>query len=213
MVKVTLRRSPIGADRSASAQTLRGLGLTRVGKTVIVQDDAADARHDRARSRTWSRWRAETMDLERSRTRRRERADAQARSAAVPAPGTARPRAAATRAAARARAATRPPGYEGGQMPLQRRLPKRGFRNPFRARVRDRQPRPARRALRRRRGGRSRRRCAARGLVRGAASRSSCSARATLTQGAHRQGARLQRSRRKQRIDAAGGSAEVIDGA
>ncbi len=25
------------------------------------------------------------------------------------------------------------PGYEGGQMPLQRRLPKRGFVNPFRA--------------------------------------------------------------------------------
>jgi large subunit ribosomal protein L15 len=25
-----------------------------------------------------------------------------------------------------------PPGYEGGQMPLQRRLPKRGFRNRFR---------------------------------------------------------------------------------
>lgn len=25
-----------------------------------------------------------------------------------------------------------PPGYEGGQMPLQRRIPKRGFRNPFR---------------------------------------------------------------------------------
>ncbi len=25
-----------------------------------------------------------------------------------------------------------PPGYEGGQMPLQRRLPKRGFYNPFR---------------------------------------------------------------------------------
>src|SRR3954452_23776376 len=27
-----------------------------------------------------------------------------------------------------------PPGYEGGQMPLQRRLPKRGFRNPTRER-------------------------------------------------------------------------------
>ncbi len=27
---------------------------------------------------------------------------------------------------------TRSPGYEGGQMPLQRRLPKRGFKNPFR---------------------------------------------------------------------------------
>ena len=25
-----------------------------------------------------------------------------------------------------------PPGFEGGQMPLKRRLPKRGFRNPFR---------------------------------------------------------------------------------
>lgn len=25
-----------------------------------------------------------------------------------------------------------PPGYEGGQTPLQRRLPKRGFKNPFR---------------------------------------------------------------------------------
>ncbi|MCY0864156.1 MAG: 50S ribosomal protein L15, partial [Sulfobacillus sp.] len=24
------------------------------------------------------------------------------------------------------------PGFEGGQMPLQRRLPKRGFKNPFR---------------------------------------------------------------------------------
>ncbi len=29
---------------------------------------------------------------------------------------------------------TTPPGYEGGQMPLQRRLPKRGFRNPTRQR-------------------------------------------------------------------------------
>ena len=26
----------------------------------------------------------------------------------------------------------RSPGFEGGQMPLQRRLPKRGFKNPFR---------------------------------------------------------------------------------
>ncbi|MEW6054498.1 MAG: 50S ribosomal protein L15 [Nitrospirota bacterium] len=27
---------------------------------------------------------------------------------------------------------TKGPGFEGGQMPLQRRVPKRGFRNPFR---------------------------------------------------------------------------------
>ena len=41
------------------------------------------------------------------------------------------------------------PRFEGGQMPLQRRLPKRGFRNPFRARVQHRQSRPARGGLRR----------------------------------------------------------------
>jgi large subunit ribosomal protein L15 len=28
-----------------------------------------------------------------------------------------------------------PPGFEGGQMPLKRRVPKRGFRNPFRKSV------------------------------------------------------------------------------
>ncbi len=28
-----------------------------------------------------------------------------------------------------------PPWFEGGQMPLQRRLPKRGFRNPFRLKI------------------------------------------------------------------------------
>ena len=27
------------------------------------------------------------------------------------------------------------PGFEGGQMPLSRRLPKRGFRNPFRKKI------------------------------------------------------------------------------
>src|SRR6266567_9100369 len=27
------------------------------------------------------------------------------------------------------------PGFEGGQMPMQRRLPKRGFRNPFRVQM------------------------------------------------------------------------------
>jgi large subunit ribosomal protein L15 len=27
------------------------------------------------------------------------------------------------------------PGFEGGQMPLQRRLPKRGFHNPFRVQM------------------------------------------------------------------------------
>ena len=39
----------------------------------------------------------------------------------------------------------RPPGFEGGQMPLQRRLPKRGFKNPFRVDVCGGQRRRARR--------------------------------------------------------------------
>ena len=100
------------------------------------------------------------------------------------APGTARRPGAVTRAAARARAATRRPGYEGGQMPLQRRLPKRGFTNPLRDDLRDRQPRPARalRGRQRRRPGGARR---ARGLVRarpaGQAPRQRRARRKTLT--------------------------------
>jgi large subunit ribosomal protein L15 len=43
--------------------------------------------------------------------------------------GLARPRAAATRARSRVRAAYHKVGFEGGQMPLQRRLPKRGFKS------------------------------------------------------------------------------------
>ena len=98
-------------------------------------------------------------------------------------------------------------------MPLQRRLPKRGFHNPFRA------PSTAIVNLgqlearfdggaRGRRGGAARARAGAQPRR-----RSSASARATLTQGADRQGARLQRRRAQERIDAAGGSVEVIDGA
>ena len=42
-VKVTLLGSPIG-QTERQRQTLRGLGLTRRGKTVVVRDNAADAR-------------------------------------------------------------------------------------------------------------------------------------------------------------------------
>ena len=110
----------------------------------------------------------------------------------------------------RARAATRPPGYEGGQMPLQRRLPKRGFRNPSRARayavVNLGQPRraspPARWS--------TPRRCVARGLVREPRRRSRSSARATLDARAHRaRRTPSAQARAKSRIAAAGGSAEV----
>ena len=53
-------------------------------------------------------------------------------SAAGRARATARPPAAATRARSRARAIRYKRGFEGGQMPLHRRLPKRGFNNIFR---------------------------------------------------------------------------------
>ena len=53
-------------------------------------------------------------------------------SAAAPARATARPPAAATRARSRARATRYKRGFEGGQMPLHRRVPKRGFNNIFR---------------------------------------------------------------------------------
>ena len=69
-------------------------------------------------------------------------------------------------------------GFEGGQMPLQRRLPKRGFNNPFRkefaeVNVGDLEQ------LRRRRDGRRSRRCATRGLVKGRTAASRSSARAS----------------------------------
>jgi len=40
MLKVTLKRSAIGSTER-QRQTLRALGLTRVGRTVIVRDTAA----------------------------------------------------------------------------------------------------------------------------------------------------------------------------
>ena len=39
MLKVTLRRSPIGT-RPAQRKTLRGLGLGRIGQSVILKDSA-----------------------------------------------------------------------------------------------------------------------------------------------------------------------------
>ena len=56
---------------------------------------------------------------------------AQAARAAAPAPGSARPSGKGHKGhKARTGGATNP-GFEGGQMPMYRRLPKRGFTNPF----------------------------------------------------------------------------------
>ena len=60
MLKVTLRAEPDRHDARASAQTLRGLGLTRIGKSVIVQRHRRPTRGMIAQGRaSGRRWRAE----------------------------------------------------------------------------------------------------------------------------------------------------------
>ena len=103
-------------------------------------------------------------------------------------------------------------------MPLQRRLPKRGFRNPIARRVRRRQPRPARRASPPAASVDPRRARARAASSRKRPADQDASATATLDARAHRStGARLQRSRaRRSAIDGRGRAAsrcvEVLEG-
>ena len=102
-------------------------------------------------------------------------------------------------------------GFEGGQMPLHRRVPKRGFHNPFRVGVRGGEPRHAGGAVRRGHGrhagaaARARARCTAtrqpiKVLARGDIAKK-------LTVRAHKFSGKA-----AEKIAAAGGAAEVLDG-
>ena len=71
--------------------------------------------------------------------------------------------------------------FEGGQMPMPRRIPKRGFKNPNRVEAFPINVVDAREAVRRRRDGRPRRRCAPRASSRSSSSTSRSSARASST--------------------------------
>ena len=51
---VTQRRSRNGCDKR-QRDTLRSLGLRRIGQTVEHRGHAPDPRHDRQGARTWSR--------------------------------------------------------------------------------------------------------------------------------------------------------------
>ena len=72
------------------------------------------------------------MESEQSANRRKGAKHAKKRSAAARARATARRRAAGTRARKSRSGFKFKRGFEGGQMPLHRRVPKRGFHNPFR---------------------------------------------------------------------------------
>ena len=72
------------------------------------------------------------MNLSDLRAPEGQKQHAEARSARVWAPAAANTPAAAPRARSRSPATRKMRGFEGGQMPLHRRLPKRGFTNIFR---------------------------------------------------------------------------------
>ena len=81
------------------------------------------------------------MNLSGIETSRRAGEAAASASAAAWARGTVRPRRAARKGQRAGTGFSQKRGFEGGQMPLHRRLPKRGFTNIFQEAVRDRQPR------------------------------------------------------------------------
>ena len=169
------------ASTRSRRRTVKALGLRRIRQTVEHDDTptirgmirgAVRRRSNRDGARRGrSRSRAEARS-ERGRTWAISAAPAAREAAQAGRPG---PRlgprqdldARGTRATRPGRAAARPPGFEGGQMPLYRRLPKRGFL-PYgrqdRVRRRERQgPRPRFPAGERRRSRRARRRA---GLIR-----------------------------------------------
>ena len=102
-------------------------------------------------------------------------------------------------------------GFEGGQMPLPRRLPKRGFKNLVPQEIVSRQPRRQLERLRRGRPPWTRRLSTCRrGSIEKAGDGIKILGTGTIDQGPHRDGARRQRSRRG-KIEEAGGKVEVID--
>ena len=113
-------------------ETLIGLGLNKIGRTRRSPDTPATrGMIDKVKHmvRSGRRLRGTSaMKLQRNRRQSRLAPEAHRASGAASARAKARPAAAAARARPRV-PAYRNKGFEGGQMPLHRRLPKRGFRN------------------------------------------------------------------------------------
>ena len=130
-IKIKLIGSVIGCP-DKQRETVRGLGLRRMHQVVERMDTPGDPRDGEEgsppRARSWTRRRA-NVGLNNLKPAKGSDRDAQARG---PRAGQ-RPgqdvRAAARRARRAAAASATRPGFEGGQMPLHRRVPKRGFTN------------------------------------------------------------------------------------
>ena len=136
-VKVTLVKSLHGQLQAASAPSVRGLGLRQPRhQTVESQDTPAEPRHDQCRHRTCSRSRRpkerSTMRLNTMKPGRRRRKRSACASDAARRPARARPAAVACKGQRARKGGYHKVGFEGGQMPLQRRLPKVGFRSTMR---------------------------------------------------------------------------------
>ena len=156
-IKIKQVGSPIRRPAS-QRQILIGLGLNKMHKIVERQDTPRGARRNRQRSRIWCRWstnhpvgpplrRGHAIFSARQKRKRVQTHETEMTSATMPAPAragcvwavvSARARARPRRAARRARRpvrALRSRGFEGGQMPLHMRLPKRGFSTTPSARI------------------------------------------------------------------------------
>ena len=127
---------------------------------------------------------------------------------AAPAPGSARPPGRGEKGQKSRTGYSRRPGFEGGQMPLVRRVPKRGFTNIFAERVRGGEPVAARRASSGRRHPRGAGASAA-WSVPAARSRSSATARSARPS---RVVADKFSKSAREKIEAAGGRCEELPG-
>ena len=116
----------IGYDRRQRA-TLRGLGLRRLQQTVELEGHAGHSRDDRQGPAPRRRGGLTRCWIDSGRTRVPEAPDQSASGGARDPDGT-RPRAAAMKGQGHRSAGRETPlQFEGGQMPLVQRLPKRGF--------------------------------------------------------------------------------------
>ena len=112
---------------------MQGLGLRRIGHTVELPDTPETrgmihkVRHLVTVQEVRSTW-----ICQQSQARRRARSTRRSASAAARARATARPAGRGHKGAKSRSGFKHKRGFEGGQMPLHRRVPKRGFHNPFR---------------------------------------------------------------------------------
>ena len=132
-LKITLVKSPIGAVPKHRA-TVEAMGLTKMHKTVIMPDNDVYQRHD---PEGWIYAESRRSIIKR-RCQEMELSNLQPAAGSVHSDNFRRGRghgsgngktAGKGHKGQKARSGAPRPGFEGGQMPLYRRIPKRGFTN------------------------------------------------------------------------------------